>query len=332
MMFAMHNSTINKRAFREDEYSTDVSDIIDALFQKGLLVELILWLLLYLGIAFAWLFILIQYPIDEIQSGNVSTSMDSIGGVFVFIYIYIWLNDAAGGYADGPKKLRSMLFSEKNIGMEISSFIDINNKKKSSITVQDVNCIRVKIATLMIGTYRLFIPNFYPRSNPDIEANIQYELNAHSDKYQHKIDAIKLLSSILIEYNIWLCNLLESKYITESQLFYIKELLKEIHQEIKEADTLINVKTTYVFKGHLIFSLYVYFFVWIPLAIFPYMSFTLFIVVYCTLMLILTGPIIYRRWLKDPFHPNSPIIHNNYYGWYRDFTDEFDSQCKSLLK
>lgn len=310
--FNMHQ---RQRTYKNDEFRLGIASAVDIIIGRGLLVVFVLTFAIFIALAFAWIGILNSFNGSNVISTDLTIVLDSVGGIFIFIYLTVWLNDSISGYSEGPRRMREAFYQICYLTRQSAAFLKSNNVKSKD----GLERIRKNGLMLLMCMYRLFIPRIaYGEMVEKIYTDLLQEMN------DRKIsDTVEKTTVILIEARTWSFS---SAHYTSDQLVVLEKAFEKLDQFVRDLDVAINVRGANIFRGHLLFSLYIYFFIWIPIAIEPFVSNLTFVVSYPILMFILTGPMIYKIWLRDPFDPNRPIIYNDYGRW---FVMHGDDICRS---
>ena len=333
-MFFYASSTGNSHLYQKDEFHGNVIKVLQVAVTTAILPILLLVFLFYVGVAFLWIWILDSLPADMVNLTGVTPAMESIGSIFVFLYLSIWLNDSVGGYSDGPKTLRSLLFQIAYVTHQGCRFIDYyyhdtNDPKIHEALEKNLETLKIKSLATLVGMYRLFMPNSSPhRSIPKgIRDEIVKQLQ-HAEQLAHSSKPIDIAISLLVDYRAWSHGSKEDRVYYENQLMIPDALFTKLNETVEAADRETNIRGSTIFRTHMMMVLYLYFFIWLPISIKPFVEDLIFVVVYPLLMFILTAPMIYRKWLKDPFSPHRPIIYNNYTEWFDDFAVSIIESCE----
>lgn len=303
--------------FKNDEFKMSVSTIVDIVIGKGLFVVFVLVFSVFIGLAFAWIGILENYNGSNVLSGDLTIILDSVGSIFIFIYISMWLTDSISGYSEGPKRMRMLLYQIYYLSHQSAEFYKGNHMEEKK-RKEGLEEIRTHGLLLLMSVYRLFIPTVI---YGDIVEK-RYE-NAYSFLNRMDIsDPIKRTTNVLVRYRTWTHGKLENAIYSHSQLEVLENAFEQLDTFVREMDVSINVRDANIFRYHMLFALYLYFFVWIPISIEPFVTNLTFVVSYPILMFVLTGPVIYKLWLRDPFDPNRPIRYNDFRAWFVRYGDD----------
>jgi len=298
------------------------TDAVSVVLTSGLIVYFFLFVTLYVAVAALWVAVLNSNIGGSIRSIQLSKSIDGIGSIFIFIYLYVWLAEAISGYADGPTKLRQLLY---DIGL-LTNHITIAMSKRE-LDVAQLMHFRNHVHAMVVSVFILFI------GTNEIHHNLgnKKEIDAILVKYKrYKDDNLTICISIALQIQEWVHSLETRNVIRVVQLDVFNSNFDLIMKALRDIDSATKVNKPYIFRGHLVFSLYLYFIFWLPLLVDVSVGDGGMLVLYPILMLILTGPIIYRTWLGDPFDlSNNPTRYNDYFLWFREYTHNVDLFCKS---
>lgn len=303
--------------FKNDEFKMSVSTVVDIVIGKGLFVIFVLVFFVFIGLSFAWIGILENYNGSNVLSGDLAIILDSVGSIFIFIYISLWLNDSIHGYSEGPKRMRELMYQIYYLSHQSAGFYKDNGGKEAK-TMNELYHIRQYGLLLLMCVYRLFIP---VRIHGD-QIESRYIAAFDELKSIDIQDMIKKTTIILVKYRTWTHSVINRKIYSKNQLEVLENVFEQLDKFVRDMDVSINVKDANIFRYHMLFALYLYFFIWIPISIEPFVTNITFIVSYPILMFVLTGPVIYKLWLRDPFDPNRPIKYNDYRAWFCSYGDD----------
>jgi len=305
------NTLAQIQSWPQADSSSFLLDGIYTCLHFGLFIVILYVFVVYIGIAFVWRLLLNSSFGEEIK--HMNSSLDIIGSVFIFVYFYIWLTEYMVGYSDKPKKLRQLLNKIKQIGLLINKALENKQIKNEREVISEYT------TALLICVHKLFVPYSKPsftfRHHQTLNSLIYNETSHSKEIHKKKLNVILDLTSDFIEYTHKISKAFDIN------VSLIDSIFKELLESLCNADIAMNVRSPLIFKKHLIFSLYLYFFVWIPISIGSTVSDTYFLLIYPLIMFILTGPYIYRKWLGDPFRPNPPIVYNDYLFWLEEYVD-----------
>jgi len=317
-MFVGGNNNANWIDSTSDLESGTVAENVSICLNQGLLMIIFYVLVFYEAVAIGWVFILNAEAGDSIIKMN--SALDIVGSIFVFVYFYIWLTDYITGFSDGPRRLRTLLTKITELGLLTSSFmthIRIVNRE---------HCDELKkfCVTMLISTYDPFRPN----SNFDLRRVSSRTISQYYSQIKSVTpngDQLVITSTILRQFRVWAHG--TADFLKDHRITVVDSMIKDLLDSVIETDAAVNVRSTMIFKRHLVSSLYIYFFVWIPISIGTRVDNAFFLVIYPFTMFILTGPFVYRKWLGDPFQNNPPIMYNNYDKWISEDISKIEQAC-----
>jgi len=299
------------------------TDAVSVLLSTALIIYLFLFAFIYLAIAALWIAVLNSSAGPALRSIQFSKSIDTIGSIFIFIYLYIWLSEAINGYSDGPTKLRQILY---DIGYLTNHITTAMTKKQ--LDVKGMEYLRNHIHSMIVSIFRLFLGTDLIHHNLSNRNEIDTIIKSYEKKYGH--DNLIISTSIALQVQKWV-HALEEDVIATSHLDVFDSTFDLIMKALRDIDSATRVNKPYIFRGHLIFALYLYFIFWLPLLVDMVVGDIAMLILYPILMLILTGPIIYRTWLGEPFDlSNSPLRYNNYFDWFVEYVNKVNLFCKSV--
>lgn len=298
---------------------------VQTLLTTDLTAYLFIMIAIYLAIAAAF-----SFSLDSFLPAGVDLkwlrAMDGITLIVGFVY-YIWIRDAMDGWAVAPTAYRDMLnkivtFSEKYAALHRSY-------KDTSVIIE----VRDACVAMIYLCYRLFDPG--DPEEDEYDEPLQYDIN----KMNLNSDAVRQIVSmkdndersiafvmrdLITMINSRIKAASEAKTIKNAEINLLMQELHRILVIIESIDTNGAVPSPTIFKSHILFTLFVYFGLWLPFYFWGSIGTSGNLLLYPLTMFILTGIPLYRTWMGDPFDHSRPIHIIDYDEWKASFQHRID--------
>ena len=324
--------------------SRDIEDFINILFTTGLIGVILLYISSYALVATGWTLILEKFTPS--LSGNIpfTRAFSAIDIVIGFIY-FTWLNKSFLGYTRTVSqnlKLNQQVrvFSEKFFGIfesekswqQLLGSKSSGKEKTTEIELHEyIQDMRILLQSLIFHGYAIFTTKIFndtykPNFN-GISRNLTNGLNAinESNTIEIEHELIKLIRT-----NIHLMK--KEGFLLDVDIQDLEKNLNIIIEIIDHIDLGQTVIEPDLFNNHIGFTLLLYFGLWTPVAMWISFGVAITIIIYPIVIFILTGPVIYRSWLGDPFDPQRPIRLGEHLQWRNDYIAKIGQHARKSLE
>lgn len=302
--------------------SSRLQGCLQTLLTTDLIVHLFFLIALYLAIAAAFSFVLSSFIPGGVDPKWLR-AMDGVTLIVGFVY-YIWIKDAMDGYTTAPTLYRAML---NKICTFCESYTALHTTFKDKTAIRDVR--DACIAIIHIG-YKLFDPG--REDDEESLAHTRRVMGITSDdiiwtatigKDDDRSTYFVLRDLIMVIKNkVQKASMAQS--IRSEDSHSLMNMLDKLMKMIEDIDTSSNIPNPTIFKTHILFTLFIYFGVWLPFYFWGTIGVEGTLFVYPLTMFILTGIPLYRTWMGDPFDQSRPIHLIEYADWKAVFSDRIN--------
>lgn len=303
--------------------SSRLQGCLQTLLTTDLLAHLFFLIALYFGIAAAFSFVLNSFVPGGVDPKWLR-AMDGVTLIVGFVY-YIWIKDAMDGYTSAPTLYRNML---NRIATFCDKYAALHGKFKDLGTIREVR--DACIAIIFIG-YKLFDPG-QDEDDEDSLMQTKREMNITSEDVIWTATRGKddnrsthfILRDLIMVIASKVKKAADDEAIRSGDVESLTHVLDDILKMVEEIDTGTNIPSPGIFKTHILFTLFIYFGVWLPFYFWGTIGVEGTLFVYPLTMFILTGIPLYRTWLGDPFDQSRPIHLIEYADWKDEFRDRIN--------
>jgi hypothetical protein len=259
--------------------------------------------------------------------------LDDIVFILGFVF-YIWLSDSLHGYTNSPEQLRRLLRKISSLSASIQCYITVSiediqsglidtpddgSAENRSIKMDRIQRLQIARRNLQNTFVKLakYSINLFTQDAIPVKDLFKVTQRQHSKTIPAQKGVDILLTSTLLDMK----RLIDRKCIKTADVNMINSDIGFIRKVIEDVDVANTVCNPPILKNHIRFILAAYFLVWMPFR----MAFTsgwVALVVYPILMDIMTGIVIIRYWLKNPFDKSRPISYMDYDKWIRDCIED----------
>lgn len=298
---------------------------MQTILTTDLLAYIFILIAIYFAIAAAFSFCLDSFLPDGVNP-NWLRAMDGIGLIVGFVY-YMWIKDAMDGWAIPATTYREIL---NKIATFCDKYASLHGRFDNAPVIRDV---RDACVALIYMSYRLFDPGDdeedeyeepLSRDIKDMTLSSQSIKEIVMMKKNDERSTSFVVRDLVMAISARLKSASTDAIIESSEVHHLMEQLDRILGYIESIDTGSAVPSPTIFKSHILFTLFVYFGLWLPFSFWGTIGtgFTLFI--YPLTMFILTGIPLYRTWMGDPYDHSRPVHLINYFAWKKEFQHRID--------
>lgn len=316
------------------------------LFNTHLFGYILLGFLFYtfVGILWAGLFQIV-FP-GLLGNYTFASSLDALSPLVGFGYM-IWFQRQAQGYTETYEQYRNMINYVKVAGDKLlGAFGGLSPEEKINAR-NDVLGLKTSIQFLIFYAYRIYAPwnrdelvtELGHKESVVVELlelgvhDRQAVLNSHREQIRIPKIPIELQQMhdeavsgdpIALTHEIRGYMFREFTHLSSKNIFsdtiitFLHEELSALTRELNGIEQSRDIKRPTIFDKHLGFLLISYFGGWVPITMWIRLGFTVTVIVYPFILIILTGPWIYRKWLGNPFSSARPLELVKHKRWRND--------------
>lgn len=304
---------------------------LQTILTTDLTAYLFILVAIYFGIAAAFSFCLNSFLPDGVDLKWLR-AMDGVTLIVGFVY-YIWIKDAMDGYTAASSMYRDLL---NKITTFTEHYAAIHRNYTAMNTIKDVRDASV---ALIYKGYRLFDSGV--DDDDEVEDDTRTDarsmsltsvdiINIASRKKGDERSIYFVMRDLIMAINARVSEGEESGAISGSARAVLSDNLNRLTLMVESIDTAANVPSPSIFKTHILFTLFVYFGLWLPFYFWGSIGTEGTLFIYPLTMFILTGIPLYRTWLGDPFDQTRPIHLIDYDIWKEEFKDRIDRSFSLL--
>ena len=314
--------------------ANDIEKFMEILFGTGLFMVIVVYFIVFALVATVWVLILEQFTPGLQGDIGFTRAFDAINIVIGFIY-FVWLKQSFHGYTRSIRQFRNLIVQIRNFSNTFFGVFEYQEKKSSAFKtrpeefVRHINDMNTVLQLFIFHSYRLFASqntDQFPIQLHKISNYLGEKLSV-LNQYDHMTIECRLLAitrSIILELD-------KEDFLIDADIRDLNRNLNNISGMLDQIDVDQAVIEPDVFQNHVGFTLLVYFGLWTPVTMWISFGATITIIVYPLVLFILTGPVIYRGWLGDPFDPRRPLRLGEHIEWRKDFMSKINFHAKQIL-
>lgn len=313
--------------------ANDTEKFLSIFIGTGLFMVIVVYLIVFAVVATSWVLILEKFTPGLQGDISFTRAFDALNIVIGFVY-FVWLKQSFHGYTKPVRQFRNLIVQIRSFSNTFFGIFEYQEKKidatQENTFRNHISDMNVVLQLFIFHSYRLFA-----KKNID-----QFPIQSYNISYylKQKLVALDQFGFMTVE-----CRLLtitrsiirkldEESVLIDADLRDLNRNLNNISGMLDQIDVDQAVIEPDVFQNHVGFTLLVYFGLWTPVTMWISFGPAITIIIYPIVLFILTGPVIYRGWLGDPFDPKRPIRLGEHMEWRRDFMSKINVHATQVLK
>lgn len=274
-----------------------------------------------------------------------SNALDDITIIIGFVF-NLWITSAFNGYMDAPTGYRILLNNIRSFSHILFDLLYArktgNKKNKKNTKSESNNALSLKpvnmrhyeivreickqdelLRSLVFYSGKLFGQETYNRNETIFSYDYlnEYELLNHTNF--RTIDS--RMTEIISEIRRSLKRLEFDGLLTSSEVKYLFIQIQPIIDSLNRIDVSNSIRSPSLFMNHIKLILAVFFIIYLPYKL-VIRAGLVTLIVYPIVMILLTGIVIIRKYLKNPFDPQRPWVLNSFETW----CDFYETEIKKL--
>ena len=319
--------------FRNDARNNRIRDCFATLFGTDVLGYIILTSVIFTVLGLVLTVLFDTFIPANMRNVKYTTALDPLNYILSVIFLLTW-KAAFEGYTAVPIMYRKLCFRTETLSDKFFTLhTNVAKDRPHLLMIKDA------LAGMIVYGYKMFSVNDTVRigQEPKDWAN-GYVFRSHGmqvirQKYQGNTSASTSMIRDMISIIIQCIKIAEKEtHLSNGDVVMITTEITSIYSIMEEIDVAMNISEPPIFNTHNLFTLFIYFVVWQPFVMWITLDFWVTVIAYPIIMFLLTGVLVYRSWMGDPFDPERPLQLMNYHKWIKQYLERINKKYNEEME